>query len=184
MTRCLLLVDIQNDYFAGGSMELVGMESAAERARELLLAFRQRQEHIVHVQHLSVRPGATFFVPGTDGVEINETVDPIDGEAVIQKNFPNSFRETELLAQLQQASVEDVTICGAMSHMCIDATTRAAFDLGFGCTVIEDACATRDLMHKGETVRASDVHASFMAALAMPYARVVSASEFENAMGG
>ncbi|RKZ35976.1 MAG: cysteine hydrolase, partial [Gammaproteobacteria bacterium] len=148
------------------------------RARELLLAFRQRQGHIVHVQHLSARPGATFFLPDTDGVEINEVVKPDEGETVVQKNFPNSFRDTELLAQLQRADVAEVIICGAMSHMCIDATTRAAFDFGFRCTVVEDACATRDLEHKGETIRAADVHASFMAALAVPYARVVSASEF------
>ncbi len=62
--------------------------------------------------------------------------------------------------------------------MCIDATTRAAFDLGFQCTVIADACATRDLEFNGVKVEAEKVHASFMAALSSPYAKVISTHEF------
>ena len=41
MARCLLLVDIQNDYFPGGKMELVGIGEAATHARVLLDAFRK-----------------------------------------------------------------------------------------------------------------------------------------------
>jgi nicotinamidase-related amidase len=74
--------------------------------------------------------------------------------------------------------VRELVICGAMSHMCIDATTRAAFDLGFRCTVIENACATRDLEYKGIMIEASKVHAAFMAALAAVYATVISADEY------
>lgn len=69
--------------------------------------------------------------------------------------------------------IDDLVICGAMSHMCIDATTRAAFDLGFNCVVAEDACATMDLVFNNKIIKASDVHASFMAALSFPYAKVV-----------
>jgi nicotinamidase-related amidase len=65
-----------------------------------------------------------------------------------------------------------------MSHMCIDATTRAGFDLGFACTVIEDACATRDLVYKDRKIAAADVHGAFMAALSVPYATVLSAAEY------
>jgi nicotinamidase-related amidase len=178
----LVLVDIQNDYFPGGNMELVSMDAAARSASKLLGTFRENGDPIYHVQHVSTRPGATFFVPGTEGVETHTSVAPHEGEAKIQKNFPNSFRETPLLEMLHGDSVEHLVICGAMSHMCIDATTRAAFDFGFSCTVVSDACATRDLQFQGETVAAKDVHAAFMAALAVPYARVVTTSEL--ASGG
>ena len=76
------------------------------------------------------------------------------------------------------AGVEELVICGAMSHMCIDATTRAAFDHGFPCTVIHDACATRDLVFEGLTIPAAQVHGAFMAALGMRYARVLSVEDF------
>ena len=176
--EALILVDIQNDYFPGGNMELVGMEDAADKASKILKLFRQKQLNVFHIQHLSVRPGSTFFVPDTEGVKTNPIVAPQSGEPVIQKNFPNSFRETNLLQSLQQAEIDELVICGAMSHMCIDATTRAAFDIEFDCTVVQDACATRDLTFEGETVKSSDVHAAFMAALSMPYAKVMSTQQF------
>jgi nicotinamidase-related amidase len=177
MKRALLLVDIQNDYFTGGAMQLVGMEAAAGKANAILQAFRERSEPVFHVQHLSKRAGATFFLPGTKGVEIHPAVEPLPAEPVVTKYFPNSFRGTNLLELLKKEEIGQLVICGAMSQMCIDATTRAAFDLGFKCTVIEDACATRNLSFKGEVVPAWAVHGAFMAALQGIYAEVVSAKD-------
>jgi nicotinamidase-related amidase len=174
----LLLVDLQNDYFPGGSMELVGAEAAGRKARELLSRFRAAGAPVWHVQHLAQRPGATFFRPGTAGAEIHPLVRPEPGEPVVVKHFPNAFRETGLLESLRGAGVENVVVAGAMSHMCIDATTRAAADLGFRCTVVADACATRDLVFRGEVVASRLVHAAFMAALDGAYARVTTLEEF------
>jgi nicotinamidase-related amidase len=175
----LILIDIQNDYFPNGNFELVGIEQAAENVRKLLQKFRAEQAPIVHIQHISKQPEATFFLPDTKGTEIHESVAPKPNEIVFVKQFPNSFRNTPLLQHLKEIAVEEVVICGAMSHMCIDTTTRAAFDFGFQCIVIEDACATRDLEYKDKTVKAAEVHATFMAALAMPFAKVISTVEFE-----
>ena len=178
MKRGLVLIDIQNDYFPGGSMELVGMGQAAQNAGLMLNEWRKRALPVFHIQHISKRPGATFFLPNTKGVEIHKSVSPQTGEAIIEKYFPNAFRDTDLLNVLKRSEVDEVTICGAMTHMCVDATTRAAFDFGFRCTVIEDACATRNLEYKGILVEANKVQAAFMAALAMPYAKVISANDF------
>ena len=176
MKTGLLLVDIQNDYFPGGNMELVSMDAAAQTAATVLARFRELGSPVCHVQHVSTRPGATFFLPGTEGVETHRSVEPMNGEPIIRKHFPNSFRDTGLLDTLKDAGIEGLVICGAMSHMCIDATTRAAFDYGFACTVVSDACATRDLQFEGRTIPAGDVHAAFMAALAVPYATVSAAA--------
>jgi len=180
MKCCLLLIDIQNDYFPNGKMELSGMVEAADNCSSLLQLFRDRMLPLIHVQHLSTRPDAAFFLPDTEGAAINERVRPLESESVVEKHFPNSFRETELLAMLQAQGIDTLVICGAMSHMCIDATTRAAFDLGFSCMVAEDSCATRSLSFGNREVSASDVHASFMAALSVPYAQVLSTKEIIN----
>jgi len=177
MNRCLILVDLQNDYFPGGKMELVGMEEAAANAQMLLTEFRKANLPVIHIRHISARPDATFFLPGTVGAEINRMAAPRENEIVVVKNFPNSFRDTSLLEILKKENTNNLVICGAMSHMCIDATTRAAFDLGFYCVVAEDACATRDLIFRDKTVKAADVHASFMAALSVPYAKVIPTRE-------
>lgn len=178
MTQALLLVDIQQDYFPGGAMELSGMEAAAGNAGRLLAAFRKDSLPVIHIRHESIRPGAAFFIPGTPGADIHPSVRPIDNEPIIVKYFPNSFRDTPLLDSLTKAGIDQVVICGAMSHMCIDATTRAAFDLGFSCSVIDDACATRDLSHGNRIIQAADVHGAFMAAIASVYATVMTTREF------
>ncbi|MFO7600942.1 MAG: cysteine hydrolase family protein [Candidatus Desulfacyla sp.] len=180
MKQALIVVDIQNDYFPGGKMELVGMENAASNAQHALELFRARNLPIFHIQHLSNRAGATFFLPGTDGVEIHECVTPQKGEVIIQKYFPNSFRETSLKEQLQGLHVEEVIICGAMTHMCIDTTVRAAFDLGFRSLVVSDACATKDMEYGGVAIEARQVHAAFMAALSTPFAQVSEINGLES----
>ena len=177
MNNCLILVDLQNDYFPGGNMELVGIINAAANAQILLNKFRKTKSAVIHIQHISNRPGATFFLPETDGANLNKMVTPQEDEIVVVKNFPNSFRGTSLLEILKKEKTDNLFICGAMSHMCIDATTRAAFDFGFNCIVAEDACATKDLIFNSKTIKASDVHASFMAALSVPYAKVISTKE-------
>jgi len=93
----------------------------------------------------------------------------------VTKHYPNSFRETTLLERLRCESITDLVICGAMSHMCIDATPpRVAFDFGFDCPVVEDACATKISASRGKMIKAADVQAAFMAALAVPYAKVMT----------
>jgi len=147
-------------------------------AGELLGLFRDRGWPTFHVQHLAQQADSPLFTPGTSFVEIHESVRPQPGERIIQKHFPNSFHQTPLLAELKGRGVDHAVIVAAMSHMCIDATTRAAYDLGLCCTLIHDACATRDLEFQGKKVKADEVHASFMAALGWWYATLTTASEF------
>ena len=131
MTDALLIIDIQNDYFPGGAMALHEPEAAAANAAKLIAAFRQAGRPVIHMQHVSTRPGATFFLPNTPGVEIHASVRPLPGETVMQKHFPNCFRETKLLERLRGAGIGSLAIAGMMTHMCVDTTTRAASDLGF-----------------------------------------------------
>ena len=173
----LVVIDIQNDYFPGGSMELEGAEAAGAKAGEALAKFRARKLPVIHVRHLSVRPGATFFLPGTRGAEIHDSVKPASGETVVEKNFPNSFRSTTLEEILKGSGVKNLVMAGMMTHMCVDASVRQAADLGYKVTLLADACATRAQSFGGETIPARQVHAAFLAALNGFYAKVVNAHE-------
>lgn len=177
MTQALLLVDIQNDYFPGGAMELVGSPAAGIEAGRLLQKFRQMSLPVIHIQHVSTREGAGFFLPDTTGVELHETVAPLPGETVIQKNYPNSFRETRLLENLLELQVSRLFIAGMMTQMCIDSTTRAAVDLGFNCVLAHDACATRDLSFNDVKISAQEVQTAFLAALNGLFAQVKTVEE-------
>ena len=173
----LILIDLQNDYFPGGRFPLFGVDQAAARARRLLDAARAGGHTVVHVQHIATSPDAGFFVKDTEGAETHAGVRPQDGEAIVVKHRINAFLHTDLKTVLDGKGVEKVVIVGAMSHMCVDAGTRAAADLGYTVTVVHDACATRDLEFDGRTVPAADVHAAFMSALAFGYARVAATDE-------
>jgi nicotinamidase-related amidase len=175
--RALVIIDIQNDYFPGGKMELEGADAAAANAGKALARLRKEGVPVIHVRHLSVRPGSTFFIPGTAGAEIHAAVKPQAGETVIEKNFPNSFRGTELERVLKDAGVKELVVAGMMTHMCVDASVRQAADLGYKVTLLGDACATRAQSFAGETVPARQVHAAFLAALNGFYAKVLPTHE-------
>lgn len=176
LNTALLIIDLQNDYFPGGKNPLVDSPAAAGQAALLLDFFRQNRWPVVHIQHISRRPGASFFVPGTPGAEIYPAVQPLAGETVIEKQFPNSFRGTRLHAHLQELHIERLVVSGMMTHMCLDAGVRAAVDLGYECLVGGDACATKDLAFGGQVIPAVQVHAAFLAALAAAYAQVADCS--------
>jgi nicotinamidase-related amidase len=177
MSRALVIVDIQRDYFPGGAHPLEAPAEAVAAARRLLESFRASGEPVAHVSHVWDEADATFMRPGTEGVEIHPDVAPEAGELVITKAYPNSFRETVLEEELRSRGVDEVVVCGMMTSMCVDATVRAAVDLGFEATVAHDACATCALEFDGRTVPAAEVHSAFLAALADGYARVASTSE-------
>jgi nicotinamidase-related amidase len=177
MSTALLIIDIQKDYFPGGRMELAGSLEAGNKAGQALKAFRERSLPVVHIQHVAVHPGATFFLPNTAGAEIHACVAPKTGEVVIRKHYPSAFRETPLLEHLRTHGIDRLNMVGMMTHMCIDTTVRAAADLGFDCLLAHDACATKAQSFGGLTVPAESVQAAFLAAINGTFAKVRSVDE-------
>lgn len=177
MKRGLLLIDIQNDYFPGGRCELFQPEQAAEKAKLLLQYFRSRGLPVLYIQHVSESPAGGFFLPGTEGVMIHSSVSPQGEERVLVKHSPNSFFRTELEAVLRELEIEQLVVCGMMSHMCVDSTVRAARELGFSVLLAEDACTTKELSLANAQIPAQIVHRAFMAALGGAFAQVIQAGE-------
>jgi len=182
MKTALLIIDIQNDYFPGGKYELVEPLAAAQRAYRLLQCFRERAGHHVHIQHISNEPDASFFLPGERGTDIHDSVAHFEDEPIVYKHFPNSFRETNLQDLLKGWGIERVVITGMMTHMCVDATARAAADLGFDVIVAADACAARDLKYGDTVVPADQVHKAFLAALEW-YGQVMTSDQILARLG-
>jgi len=174
MKTALLLIDIQKDYFPGGKMELEGPIEAAQKAAALLQCFRDHAMPTVHIQHISLQPDATFFISGDRGTDIHDITPHYEGEPLVQKHYPNSFRETNLLSMLREWGIKRVIITGMMTHMCVDATVRAAADYGFQVIVAEDACATRKLTYGETVIPAEHVHKAFLAAF-KSYGQVMTA---------
>lgn len=165
--RALLLIDLQEFYFEGGVSPLSEADEAVGRAAILLDHFRKNNGLIIHVKH--------DFSPGGD---IHKAVSPLSHEKVITKKEVNAFINTDLEYFLRHHEKRELVVAGMQTHMCVEAAVRAAKDLGFACTVISDACATRDLTINGKTVSAENVHLSTLATLNRTYARVMSLEDF------
>jgi nicotinamidase-related amidase len=156
---------------------LTGSFEAAAQARKVLDAFRARTLPILHVRHVPERVAIVDGEPADPQYRIRPEVQPQAGEPVISKRFANSFRETDLLDALRRKGIRRIVIVGMQTHMCVDAASRAATDLGFDVIVVHDACATRPLAFDGRTVPADMVHAAALAAIKGTYGRVVSVAE-------
>jgi len=177
MADALVVIDIQNEYFPGGALPLPDAEGAAGRAAAAIESARTAGIPVIHVRH--EEPSSDqYFVPGSHGAETHEAVAPADGEPVIVKHYPNSFLDTDLSDRLQSSGAERVAFCGMMTSMCVDATVRAAADLGLKAVLIDDACAAPELEHRGRQVGADEVHAAFCAALGDEIATVLGTADF------
>ena len=167
--RALIIVDVQEFYFPDGFSPLVEPEKASEKAGVILNDFRDKDELVVHVKHATKKDSL-----------IHEDVFPIKGEKVITKHFANSYKETDLLEFLQQNDITEVVVCGMMTHMCVEATARASADFGFKVIVVDDACATKDIVYENDTVKAADVHLSTLGSIDRYYGKVMTTKEFLN----
>ncbi len=176
----LLVIDLQRDYLAGGKFPLPGIERTVERAAQLVALFRSSGMPVIHIRHFEMDPAVGFLLGGTPGAEIDPRVAPQGEDLLITKNYPNAFRDTTLAKIIHVLGAKELFFCGAMSNLCVDATVRAAFDMGYHCTVIEDACAASDLEFGGNVIPAALVHGAFMAALASAYGEVVDLKTFSN----
>jgi len=95
----------------------------------------------------------------------------------VTKHFPSGFRETTLLENLRAVGAKRLALAGMMTHMCVEATARAAYDLGFECLVAADACATKDLLYDGQKIPSDTVHRAFLAGLQGTYSKVLRVDE-------
>jgi len=178
MNTALLLLEIQNDYFPNGRIPLEKSLEASLKAQHMLQAYREKKLPIIHVQHISTHPDATYLLPCTKGAEFYSTVQPLKSETIIKKHYPNSFKDTMLLNHLIKNQINHLVICGMMTQLTVDATTRAGKDLGFTCTVLHDACAAKQLDFNHNVISAQNVHYAFIAALQPAYATIISTEDF------
>ena len=162
----LLIIDVQMFYFPEGQVPLVHPEKTSLRIKELLDAFREKNMEVIHIRH-----------DVSKNAKIHPNVQPLDNETVITKSEANSFNGTELNTYLKTHDITDLVITGMQTHMCVEATARAAYDLGYNCIIGADAATTRDLTYNGKRIKAEDVHYSTLSTLHNSYGKVKNVDE-------
>jgi len=163
----LIIIDVQEFYFPGGFMPLVEPEAASANCKKVLEKFRTSEGTIVHVGH-NVKDQGDFHAD----------VKPGEGERIFIKDEVSCFNGTDLTGYLKEKGIERVVICGMQTHMCVEGAVRAAYDLGFECVLVGDACATKDLEYGDTTVESGDVHKSTLSSINRIYGTVVDTETF------
>lgn len=162
--RALIVIDVQNDYFPGGAWALPAAEQALPNILALIARARSRGEEVVFIQHVTP-PGSPVFSAGSPGGKLHPALPVLSGNPIFQKHHPSSFQGTGLATWLKEQDVGALDICGFMTHMCCDTTTREAYAMGYNVRLFSDATAARDLMVEGESIPHRTVHRVSLGAL-------------------
>jgi len=167
----VVLIDCQMEYVDGG-LALPGVGAALAEIAQLTAKARAAGAPVIHIVHRG-QSGGLFDLDGHGG-QIAPEAAPAGDEAVIAKPLPNAFAKTDLHDRLQAIGRPELVVAGFMTHMCVSSTIRAGLDLGYRCTLVANAAATRDLPSpSGGTVPAATLHEAAVAALADRFAVVV-----------
>ena len=148
----LLIIDIQNDYFEGGSHTLYNPLEALKNAEEILRRFRRNNAFtVIHIQHNS-GAGSGFMEEGTWGAQIHDTLTPLENEVVITKRQVSSFADTNLEEVLRARNIKRIVVVGMQTNVCVEATVKDSKALGFRVIVLDDTCAALSLDIHNEAI--------------------------------
>ncbi|KAF1797166.1 Isochorismatase-like protein [Mucor lusitanicus] len=173
--EALIVVDVQNDYFPDGKLPTCKPVETAEACAKLIEKFRQEGKEVVFIKHIvkeEQEKSFPFFIKGTHGVEIHDTVKPLPTEKVISKNEVSSFAGTSLKEYLTSKGVKKLVVVGMMIHNCVNATVYSGVEEGFRCIVVEEAVNTMDQPYDGELVKAQDIKKAFLVGIQFAFSKV------------
>jgi nicotinamidase-related amidase len=173
--RALIVIDVQNDYFPGGAWALPHAERALPNILALIEKARSRGDAVVYIQHVTPA-GSPVFAAGSKGAQLHAALPVLTGDPVFQKQHPSSFQGTGLGALLQQQGLRSLDICGFMTQMCCDTTTREGYASGFAMRLFSDATAAKDLVVEGEHIAHDTVHRVSLGALAR-FAKIIPSKD-------
>lgn len=171
MSRALLVIDVQNEYFSG-ALPITHPAGQLEQILKAMDAAAGKVPTVV-VQHHFPQPEMPFFQKGTFGWELHSEIKARPHDLLVEKTLPGSFTDTPLEAWLKEHGITTVTITGYMTHMCCDTTARQAVHRGFTVEFLRDATGTLDLSNEAGEVTAEELHRSILCAQQMLLSEVL-----------
>lgn len=169
----LILIDVQEGF--GAAIFGPRNNPLLERhISQLLEAWRDADMPVFHVRHFSLISGSPFEETRS-GSRMMAIVAPRDGEPIVTKHVNSAFIGTDLEAELQRRTIQQLVIAGLTTDHCVSTTIRMAANLGFAVYCVGDATATFDRIGSdGKQFRADDVHAVSLASLHGEFATVTN----------
>lgn len=184
--RALILVDIQQEYFAG-PLEIQYPprdESLANIVRAIDIA-EQEEIPIAVIRHQSPE-GFPVFAVGSEGQQLHPAVGDrvTDSWKDATKSFASIFPETDIAEWLKDNNVETITLVGYMTNNCILGTAVDAEPRGIAVEVLSDATGAISLSNAAGSASGQQVHETLMALLNSNLAAVGTTSAWQAAVTG
>jgi len=173
MSRALLVIDVQNEYFTG-ALPITYPAGHLEQILAAMDGATAKQVPVIVVQHHFDDPAKPFFQKGTPGWELHPEVARRPHDLLIEKQLPGSFTGTDLEAWLREQKIDTVTIAGYMTHMCCDTTARQAVHRGFTVEFLSDATGTLALSNSAGEVTAEELQRAILCAQQMMLSEVLN----------
>jgi len=170
MKRALLVIDVQNVYFAG-KLQVSYPEGSLQNILLAMDSARAAGIPTVVVQHSASTMAA--FQKGSPEWQLHADVARRPCDLLLEKTMPGSFTGTELESWLRQHAIDTVVISGYMTQMCCDTTSRQAFHLGFGVEFLSDATGTLSISNAAGAVSGEELHRAILVTQAMRFANVL-----------
>ncbi|MDI6724697.1 MAG: cysteine hydrolase family protein [Methanobacterium sp.] len=177
MKKALLVIDVQNEYFTG-KLPVTYPENSFQNILKAIDSANKMEIPVILVQHSNLDKEAATFKIGTDEHDIHEGVLKRDFDKIIEKNLPGSFTGTELKSFLDVNNIDTVVICGYMTQMCCDTTSRQAMHLGFNVEFLSDATGTLDISNSAGEISAQNLHKAILITQTMRFSKVMKTDEW------
>ncbi len=174
MSRALLVIDVQNEYFTG-ALPITYPVGHLDRILAVMDAAEGKIPVVVVQHHMADGP---IFRKGAQAWELHPEVAGRPRELLIEKTMPGSFTNTPLEAWLRERGIDTVTIAGYMTHMCCDTTARQAVHRGFKAEFLSDATGTLPLSNSAGQVTAEELQQSILCAQQQFLSEVLPSSEW------
>lgn len=83
-------------------------------------------------------PNGRILIRGEYGHDIIDELQPLEGEAVVDKPGKGAFYATGLQELLDQGGIKSLLVAGVTTEVCVHTTVREANDRGYECLVLAD----------------------------------------------
>jgi nicotinamidase-related amidase len=177
MKRALLVIDVQNEYFAG-KLPVTHPPGSLENILRAMDCARENGIPVVVIQHTSPQKDAVVFRKGTEEWNLHPKIASQAYDHLIEKNLPGSLTGTDLGSWLREQKVDTVVITGYMTQMCCDTTARQATHMGFVVEFLSDATGTLPVSNKAGSVKAEELHRATLVTQAMMYSKVMTTDQW------
>ncbi len=177
MRRALLVIDVQNEYFTG-ALPITHPVGHLEQILAVMDTAARKEIPTAVIRHHQPQSDSPFFRKGSKEWELHSEVASRPSSIIVDKSLPGSFTGTGLEQWLKSSGIETVTVCGYMTHMCCDTTSRQAMHNGYQVEFLSDATGTLAVTNSAGAVTAEELHRSTLCAQQMFISQVLRSNEW------